>query len=335
MYSFKRPRPMARPAPSDWVRPGRGAVRTRSTLFAGALVLVAMSIAPAATVDARPPELPTSRDVETRLRDKSPGLVELGGVAGSRRLTTVNQLATTPSVNLTPCTDDPGVPGPSRCRSIAVAPTAGPSRSASACCLTATRHRRRATRSWARRGAGMFDDRRHGFFHFLLDPLLDDRDLLLIDNRGTGTSAPIDCPAAARRARATTPTSLRSARAARGSVTTPTATAAATSPSTSRPSGRRSAIHRSATTRSRTGARSQPGLRGPVPAPSAGHRGGRRDAGQRPRPRLDVGRAPPRGARPDLGPEMPARSSLRCRPTRRRARGGSARRPRPWCARPR
>lgn len=170
--------------------------RTRSRLLAVAMVLMSMSFIPVATVDARPPDRPTSQGVETGLKEKSPGLVELGGVAGGRRLTTINQLATTPSVDLTPCADDPAW----LCGSISVPIDRGGSDGRSlAIGFQVLPHRDPASTARdailvSAGGPGISTTSDRGFFQFLLDPLLDDRDLLLVDNRGTGTSGAIDCP---------------------------------------------------------------------------------------------------------------------------------------------
>jgi pimeloyl-ACP methyl ester carboxylesterase len=170
--------------------------RTRSRLFAVVMALMSMSFIPLATVDAKPPDRDSPQDAASRLKEKSPRLVGFGDSAGDRRLATVNQLATTPSVELTPCTDDPAwlcgsvsVPidrGGSDGRTLAIGfqvfPHRDPASTARDAILVSAG------------GPGISTTSDRGFFQFLLDPLLDDRDLLLVDNRGTGTSAAIDCP---------------------------------------------------------------------------------------------------------------------------------------------
>jgi pimeloyl-ACP methyl ester carboxylesterase len=161
------------------------------------MVLMSISVIPFATVDARPPDRDTAQDVSSRLKEKATRPPERRNLAVDRQLATVNQLATTPSVDLTPCTDDPvwlcgsilvpidrsGSDDRTLALGFRVLPHRNPTSTARDALIVSSG------------GPGISSTSDAGFFQFLLDPLLEDRDLLLVDHRGTGTSAPIDCPA--------------------------------------------------------------------------------------------------------------------------------------------
>ncbi len=159
-----------------------------------ALLILLTLVVPVSPVSARPP------DPETRIGPGSVAAKAAGSLpdpGGTRRPAAVVRLATTPTVGLEPCAEDPAwlcgsldVPldrGGSDGRTIAIgfevlAHRDPASTARDALVVTAG-------------GPGIATTPDRGFWQFLLDPLLDERDLLLIDDRGTGTSAPIDCPA--------------------------------------------------------------------------------------------------------------------------------------------
>jgi pimeloyl-ACP methyl ester carboxylesterase len=105
-------------------------------------------------------------------------------------------LATRPSVPLTPCADDPAW----LCGSIRVpvdrARPAGRSLRIGFSVFPHTDPTSRAEDALlvSDGGPGYADTAGRGFRLFQFEPLTDQRDLLLIDNRGTGTSSPIECP---------------------------------------------------------------------------------------------------------------------------------------------
>ncbi len=117
--------------------------------------------------------------------------------ARSARRASDAMLATRPSVPLTPCADDPAW----LCGSIQVpVDRAHPAGRSITIGFTVFPHTDPASTAQdallvSDGGPGYADTAGRGFRLFQFEPLTDQRDLLLIDNRGTGTSAPIDCPA--------------------------------------------------------------------------------------------------------------------------------------------
>lgn len=132
----------------------------------------------------------------TTAPQRMPGKPALPAAALSAVPAQVSQLATRPGVALTPCADDPGwlcgsirVPvdrSHPQGRSIPVHFEVFPHRDVG----PGARDAIVATAG----GPGIATSSERYFWQFLVDPLLDQRDLLLIDNRGTGRSAPIRCP---------------------------------------------------------------------------------------------------------------------------------------------
>ncbi len=107
-----------------------------------------------------------------------------------------SMLSTTPSVALEPCDDDPTW----LCGSIRVpVDRADPSGRSIPIGFQVFPHRdagpgARDAIMVTAGGPGVATTPDRYFFQFVVDPLLDRRDLVLVDNRGTGTSAPLDCP---------------------------------------------------------------------------------------------------------------------------------------------
>lgn len=114
----------------------------------------------------------------------------------SNRTAAVSMLSTSPTVPLEPCADDPSwlcgsVPVPidradPEGRKIQIGFQVFPHRDAGEgapdpVLVTAG-------------GPGQATTPDRYFFQFVLDPLLDRRDVVLVDNRGTGTSSPLRCP---------------------------------------------------------------------------------------------------------------------------------------------
>ena len=165
----------------------------RSRLVAVATLLLSLSVLPIQAVSAKPPTSPTAPKALSGLTEKAPRSVALGG---NRRVATIARLATDPEVPITPCIEDPDwlcgsvrVPidraahdGRTFDIGFRVLPHRDPMSTAHDALIASSG------------GPGISSTGDRGFFQFLLDPLLDDRDLLLVDHRGTGTSAPIDCP---------------------------------------------------------------------------------------------------------------------------------------------
>ncbi len=126
----------------------------------------------------------------------------LGDPSGSSRAAAggspadVSMLSTTPRTALDPCEDDPAW----LCGSIRVPiDRADPSGRSIPVGFQVFPHRGAGEGAHDAivvnaGGPGVATTADRSFFQFVMDPLLERRDLLLVDNRGTGTSAPLDCP---------------------------------------------------------------------------------------------------------------------------------------------
>lgn len=166
---------------------------SRSARMAGLMFLVSVAIlVPSSVVSARPPivDRPSTERPWASKTSSTEWTPRPSGTAS------VSQLATVPQGDVEPCADDPAW----LCGSVTVPldrahpadrkidigfeilPHSGPGPGAhDAIIVTAG-------------GPGIATTPDRGYWQFLMGPLLEERDLLLVDSRGTGKSAPIDCP---------------------------------------------------------------------------------------------------------------------------------------------
>ena len=172
--------------------------RTLTVLSLAALVLAAGVALPASAVslhrgEARPPSLPPpSARVAPRFDGDVPPVTERAAGHGPA---TAALLSTEPTVALQACVDDPSwlcgsvrVPvdrarprGRSLSVGFSVLPHSDPTATARDAIFVSDG------------GPGAANGTGKGFRVFQMAPLTDQRDLVLMDNRGTGTSGPIDC----------------------------------------------------------------------------------------------------------------------------------------------
>ncbi len=121
--------------------------------------------------------------------------VPSGRVAGTAPAA-VSMLASDPQVPLEPCDDDPGW----LCGSIRVpVDRAEPDGRSIPVGFQVFPHRSKGPGARdaiiaSTGGPGFATSSDRSFFQFIMDPVLDRRDLVLVDHRGTGASGPLDCP---------------------------------------------------------------------------------------------------------------------------------------------
>ncbi len=164
-------------------------VRSRNLILGVAIAVAMTSLAAPAGAAVPRPSGPSEggQDPATTASQSAPSL----------RRASVSMLATTPSVALATCADDPAW----LCGSLPVPiDRADPHGRQISIGFTVLPHTDPASTArdalvFSQDGPGAPSSGARGSAQFVLGPLTAQRDLLLIDDRGTGTSAPIDCPA--------------------------------------------------------------------------------------------------------------------------------------------